>query len=87
MAVLIMEEHIFPSAEGVSPVKVGHHKPIVDAIRTIKDNCFKFEYAVDTQMQQDDYDSISQETFDEAFDSTRVVEILNRTIRFIATIS
>ena len=76
MSILIMEEHIFPSAEGYKPVRVLHHKPIVDSIRTLKDNCFKFEYAVDTVMQKEDFDSLSQETFDEHFDEKRVVDLI-----------
>jgi len=84
MPILILVEKIFPSAFGVEPIKVAHHKPIVNAIKyiskfyKIKKDDFVFEYAVDTLLQEKDTDKIRLKDFNEAFDVQRVFDIISK---------
>ena len=66
MSILILEEIIKPSAVGVDPMEVPHHKVLMNALKslsavyTLKDADFEFKYLIDDPLVVDDSKTLSK---------------------------
>ncbi len=82
MSILLLEEKQFPSTVGQNPLKVIHHKPLINGMKYISQSYsigpkdFAFEYALEKPIQQADTDKVSDKLFLENFNQERFMKLI-----------